>query len=59
MTKPRPFRQRDVTRAVRAIEKAGKTVAGVRIETDGTIIIMADIASQGPPVKKWEPKPIG
>jgi hypothetical protein len=34
------FRQTDVTRAVRAVEAAGKLVRGVRVEKDGAILVI-------------------
>ena len=36
-----PVRQRDLTKAVRAIVAAGLRVAGIRLETDGAVIVMA------------------
>ena len=37
---PLTFRQGDVTRAVRAVVAAGKSVAKVRVERDGAIIVI-------------------
>ena len=35
------FRERDVTRAVKGVTKAGREVAQVKIAPDGTIIVLA------------------
>lgn len=35
------FRERDITRAVKAVAKAGVEVAQVKIAPDGTIIVLA------------------
>ena len=43
---PQPFRERDVTRAVRAVAKAGIEVARVEIDKDGKIIVTADKADE-------------
>lgn len=40
MTRAARFRLADVTRAVKAFERAGVQVAGGRIEPDGTITIL-------------------
>ncbi|HEY7300599.1 MAG TPA: hypothetical protein VH684_22095 [Xanthobacteraceae bacterium] len=42
------FRERDVTRAVRAVMAAGQPIKGVRIEPDGTILIfVSDTGGRG------------
>lgn len=40
MRGPCSFRLSDIQRAIRAAEKAGKTVAGYKVEPDGSITIM-------------------
>lgn len=40
MTRSVRFRETDLTRAVKAIEKAGVSVAGARINPDGTITVL-------------------
>ena len=40
MTKPVRFSAADVTRAVKAMEKAGLQVAGAKIEPDGSITVL-------------------
>jgi hypothetical protein len=34
------FRERDIRRAIRAVEKAGKQAAAVEIDTEGKLIIV-------------------
>jgi hypothetical protein len=36
---PQTFRQRDVTRAVKAVLAAGVTVTAVRVDRDGAIVV--------------------
>lgn len=40
MTKPAAFRQADLTRAIKAMEKAGVRVCGATIRPDGTITLL-------------------
>jgi hypothetical protein len=40
MTRPARFSQSDLTRAVKALEKAGMSVAGAKINPDGTITVL-------------------
>lgn len=52
------FRQSDVTRAVKAVEASGRHVASVRVERDGTIVVIlarsgdAEQAEDGE--EKWD-----
>lgn len=41
------FRQRDVTAAIKAVERSGHKVARVRIGQDGSIEIDVELASPG------------
>jgi hypothetical protein len=61
MTRPLAFTEAQIIRAMRAIQKAGKFVVGVKL--DGTLIVAEkplDIASINPaevhyePASKWE-----
>jgi hypothetical protein len=45
MTKPTRFTQADLTRAVSAMRKAGCVVAAAKIEPDGSILVLTDLAS--------------
>jgi hypothetical protein len=45
---PSTFRQRDVTRAVKAVTAAGVGIARVEIDREGRIIIIAASTSQTP-----------
>lgn len=47
MSKPARFRESDVTRAIKAFEKAGLCVARARIEPDGAIEIVAGEPESG------------
>jgi hypothetical protein len=38
---PQTFRQRDVTKAVRALSAAGKSVAEIRVDKTGAHIVVA------------------
>jgi hypothetical protein len=40
VTRAARFSQADLTRAVAAVRKAGETVAGAKIQPDGTIVIL-------------------
>jgi hypothetical protein len=44
MTRPARFTSADLTRAVRAMAKAGVCVAGAKIEPDGSILVLTDVA---------------
>jgi len=44
MTRPARFTSADLERAVRAMRKAGCTVAGAKIELDGSITVLTDVA---------------
>jgi hypothetical protein len=43
MTRAARFSQADLTRAARAMEKAGLRVSGAKIETDGSILVLTDV----------------
>jgi hypothetical protein len=53
---PKTFRQRDMTRAVRAVAAAGMSVAQVMVDKDGRIVVVvgepgkADVHS---PLDQW------
>jgi hypothetical protein len=40
MTRPARFRESDLTRAVKAVEKVGLKIAGVEVDPDGTIRVL-------------------
>jgi len=46
------FRERDVTRAVKAVTKAGVKVAQVKIAPDGTIVVLAGKPVDG--TNEWD-----
>jgi hypothetical protein len=49
MTAPRTFRQTDVTRAIKAVEAAGREVRRVDIGRDGTIrLVMVEQTDDNP-----------
>jgi len=59
MTRAATFRQADVSRAIRAVEDGGKSVAAVDIRRDGTIRVFIgqpahapDLTSEGP--DEWD-----
>lgn len=52
---PAPFRQSDITRAVRGVTAAGCEVARVTIATDGTInVITGKVQNQAATVNEWD-----
>ena len=53
--RPALFRQADVTRAVKAMEKAGKEVGSARIDKDGRIVVvcLSEPASEGE-TNEWD-----
>jgi hypothetical protein len=48
------FRQRDVTKAVRAVKAAGLAVAKVEIGADGKIIVTTGKPSEDPERNPWD-----
>lgn len=59
MTRAVTFRQADVSRAIKAVENEGKTVAAVDVRRDGTIRVFIgeparapDLAGEGP--DEWD-----
>jgi hypothetical protein len=44
VTKPARFTTADLTRAVTAMRKAGCSVAGAKIEPDGSILVLTEVA---------------
>ena len=53
------FRERDVTAAIRAVEKAGHTVARVSISQDGSIVVelappVGSATAPGPEPNEWD-----
>lgn len=61
MTKPLPFTESRVRRAIAAVRKEGLPVSAVSIHPDGTVTIYQGIAvpvvpaqNEGPPRSEWE-----
>jgi hypothetical protein len=61
MTKPLPFTEASLARAIRGVERAGRFVVGVR--ADGTVLVglkpldpisLVPEIEQGDPASKWE-----
>ena len=51
----RPFRARDVTAAIKAAERAGKEVVGVRVDKDGFEIKTAPPGqTKEPETNEWD-----
>ena len=44
--RPQTFRQRDVTRAVRAVSLAGAVISSVEISVDGKIVVVVESQQQ-------------
>jgi len=44
--RPQPFRQRDVTRAIRAVSAAGAVISSVEISVDGKIVVVVESQQQ-------------
>lgn len=44
MTKPARFSAADVARAVKAVRKAGCVISGAKIEPDGSILVLTEVA---------------
>jgi hypothetical protein len=56
--RPCVFRQRDVTRAVKAVAAAGVTVAKVEVDKDGKIVVVVGEAGKTQPnANEWEIAP--
>lgn len=53
MTKPVTFKQPDLTRALKGVEKAGLTVAKIEIDRDGRIVIVPE-GSSTPKQNDWD-----
>jgi hypothetical protein len=51
-TKRTTFAQRDVTRAVKAVRGAGLEIGMVRIEPDGTILVIPGVPLLGPSLRE-------
>jgi hypothetical protein len=54
--RPSSFRQRDLTRAVKAVISAGLCVAGVKVSTDGNIEVVttgAERIADSTPLDNW------
>ena len=54
--RPCVFRQRDVTRAVKAVAAAGVTVAKVEVDKDGKIVVVVGEAGKtdAPTENSWD-----
>jgi hypothetical protein len=50
-SRPLNFRQRDITAAVKAVERAGKNVAAVEVDGEGTIHIYVGGGNKAVPTK--------
>ena len=53
------FRQRDITAAIKAAERAGKEVFGVKIAKDGTIEVITsrEMAPSLGEINEWDEEP--
>lgn len=51
---PCKFRQRDVTKAVRAVVAAGVQVARVEVDKDGRIVVIAGKSESNPASNPWD-----
>jgi hypothetical protein len=48
------FRQTDLTRAVRAIEAAGKSVARVEVDNAGKIVVVVGEPGKADTLNEWD-----
>ena len=57
MSRPLPFRQADISRALKAVQGVGLAVARVEIDQAGKIVIVSQAPPEGDPDKAPGPSP--